>query len=61
MQGVPGSPDERAQDVSDFARLVTWLQALDVRDPERGAIRDELLRKLSTVPPRLLASRERLT
>ena len=40
---------ESPQDFGDLVRLVTTIQALDAREPERQAIRDQILAKLNVV------------
>ena len=40
---------ENPQDYGDLVRLVATIQALDAREPERQAIREQLLAKLDVV------------
>lgn len=45
---------EPAQDYSDFQRLLATLRALKIQEPERQAIRSELLGKLVAQTPMVL-------
>ena len=46
---LPGVRNEPQQDFADYQRLVAVVQAVQVQEPERQAIRAELLAKLAAL------------